>query len=68
MSLPGLNNPNAPQGMPAEKPKSDVYTVMLIVALMAVGAAVALLCNEMGKYDWDYKAQSIQRPAPMPRQ
>jgi hypothetical protein len=32
---------------------------------LAVGSAIALLCNEMSKYDWDFKAQSIQRPAPM---
>ena len=66
MSLPGLNNPNAPQGMSAEKPKSDVYTVMLVIALLAIFSAIALLCSEMGKYEWDFKAQSIQRPAPMP--
>jgi len=65
MSLPGLSNQNAPQGIPSEKPKSDVYTVMVLIALLAVGAAIALLCNEMSKYDWDLKAQSIQRPAPM---
>jgi hypothetical protein len=65
MSLPGLNNPNA-QGMPTEKPKSDVYTVMLVIALLAIFSAIALLGSEMGKYEWDFKAQSIQRPAPMP--
>ncbi len=66
MSLPGLNNPGGPQGMPSEKPKSDVYTVMLLIALMAVGAAIALLCSEMSKYEWDYKASSIQRPPALP--
>jgi hypothetical protein len=53
--------------MPSEKPKSDVYTVMLLIALLAVGAAIALLCSEMSKYDWDWKAQSIPRPAAAPR-
>jgi hypothetical protein len=52
--------------MPSEKPKSDVYTVMLIISLLAIGSAIALLCNEMSKYQWDYKAQSVQRPPPMP--
>jgi len=67
MSVPGLNNQNSPQGMPVEKPKSDVYTVMLLIALMAIGSAIALLCSEMSKYEWDWKAQSIQRPAAAPR-
>jgi hypothetical protein len=53
--------------MSSEKPKSDVYTVMLVIALLAVGAAIALLCSEMSKYDWDWKAQSIQRPAAAPK-
>ena len=66
MSLPGLSNQNAPQGISSEKPKSDVYTVMVLIALLAVGSAIGLLCNEMNKYDWDLKAQSIQRPPPMP--
>jgi hypothetical protein len=52
--------------MPSEKPKSDVYTIMLLIALLAVGAAIALLCSEMNKYEWDYKAQTIQRPAALP--
>jgi hypothetical protein len=67
MSLPGLNNPGAPQGLPSEKPKSDVYTMLLMIALLAIGAGIAMLCNEMNKYEWDPKAQSIQKPAPMPR-
>lgn len=66
MSLPGLSNQGAQQGIPSEKPKSDVYTVMLIISLLAVGAAIGLLCNEMNKYDWDMNAQSVQRPPPMP--
>ena len=32
MSLPGLSNQNAPQGIPTEKPKSDVYTVIVLIA------------------------------------
>ena len=44
MSLPGLSNQNGPQGIPTEKPRSDVYTVMVLIALLAVGAAIALLC------------------------
>jgi hypothetical protein len=67
MSQPGfpsnLSNPVAQQrGMAVEKPKSDVYTVMLIIALLAIGAAIGLLCSEMSKYDWDIKAQSVPRP------
>ncbi len=61
-----IDSPNAPQGIPGEKPKSDIYTVMLLIALLAVGAAIALLCSEMSKYEWDYKAQTIQRPAAIP--
>jgi hypothetical protein len=52
--------------MPAEKPRSDVYTVMLVISLLAVFAAIGLLSLEMDKYGWDIKAQSIQRPPPIP--
>ena len=66
MSQPGfpsnLSNQSQQRGVVVEKPKSDVYTVMLIIALLAIGAAIGLLCSEMSKYDWDIKAQSVPRP------
>lgn len=68
MSQPGFPTglPNQQQqqqrGVAVEKPKSDVYTVMLIIALLSILAGIGLLCSEMSKYDWDFKAQGIQRP------
>ena len=41
--FPGLGNQSPQQqGVAVEKPKSDVYTVMLLIALLAIGIAIAL--------------------------
>jgi len=59
--FPGLGNQSPQQqGVAVEKPKSDVYTVMLLIALLAIGAAIALLASELDKYNW------ITNPAPPP--
>jgi len=60
MSQHGLPGSNNQQGMVVEKPKSDVYTVMLFIALAAVLAAIGLLSSELNKYEWDTNAQKVK--------
>jgi len=38
--------------------KFNVYTVMLGLSFLAVGAAIALLSLELARYDWDIKAKT----------
>jgi hypothetical protein len=45
----------------------DVYTVMLAIALLAIVLAVVLLSMELGRYNWDIKAQSAPRAAAVGR-
>jgi hypothetical protein len=41
----------------------NVYTVMLILSLLAIVIACIFLSMEMAAYDWDYKASDV--PAAM---
>jgi hypothetical protein len=40
-----------------EKPKADIYTVMLILAFVAIVIACACLYGEMKAYDMNFKAR-----------
>jgi len=41
-----------------EKPRFNVYTMMLILAFAAICAACFCLNAELNLYEWDIKAQS----------
>lgn len=43
-------------GVVVAKPKSDVYTTMLIVSFIAIVTGIILLVLEMKRYDFDIKA------------
>ena len=45
-----------PQGVVVQKPKSDVYTTMLFLALIAIIIAILCLYLEMRSYNMDIKA------------
>jgi len=50
-------SPHIPQqGVVVQKPKSDVYTVMLIVSWLAIVISIAFLWVEMARYNYDYQA------------
>ncbi len=42
-------------GVSVPKPRSDIYTMMLFLSLLALGAAIALLCVEMSRFNWELK-------------
>ena len=53
-------------GIPVPKPKPDIYTVLLGLALTAILIAIICLVLELGRYNWDYKATNVRfAPAPM---
>jgi hypothetical protein len=39
-----------------EKPRANVYTVMLAISLIALMIGCYCLAQEMAQYDWDFKA------------
>lgn len=47
---------NPQQGVVVKKPKSDVYTTMLILSFIAIVTGIILLVLEMRRYDFDIKA------------
>ncbi|HVX63585.1 MAG TPA: hypothetical protein VHC19_23385 [Pirellulales bacterium] len=54
MSLPDSTDPG--RGLVVQKPKANVYTVLLGIALVAVLMSILFLCLEMSRYNWDIKA------------
>ena len=54
MSLPDLTDPN--RGLAVHKPKADIYTWLLLVALVALILACTFLAMELNRYNWDFKA------------
>ncbi len=45
-------SPAAPQ---YRKPRADVYTVLLVLALLALIAGILCLWGENAEYEWKYK-------------
>jgi hypothetical protein len=43
-----------------QKPKANVYTMMMILSLIAIGVACFCLNAEMNEYRWDMKAKTVK--------
>ncbi|HEY1068788.1 MAG TPA: hypothetical protein VGE52_21880 [Pirellulales bacterium] len=57
MSQPTYGDPNlAP---PPRKPVYDVYTTMLMLALLALILACVMLGLELNKYEWKFKQGDV---------
>jgi hypothetical protein len=50
------DNPSAPQQY--RKPKADLYTLMLVIALVAILIGILFLCLFNGAYDWKLTYQT----------
>lgn len=62
MSPPDLNDAN--RGVVVQKPKTDVYTWLLLVALFAIIMACVCLYIEFGvRYGGDMKATGASAPS-----
>ncbi|MDA7979939.1 MAG: hypothetical protein MPJ50_14315 [Pirellulales bacterium] len=51
------------QGVVVPKPKSDIYTAMLGLALLFVLIAIIMLAVVMNAYGWDYSAAETRLSA-----
>ena len=51
MSQPDLSSANPPRGVIVNKPKTSVYTVMLIISLVAMLTACLFLYLEYAEYN-----------------
>ena len=58
MSLPDLTDPN--RGLVVQKPRADIYTWLLLVALFALFLACTFLAMELNRYNWDLKASGAR--------
>jgi hypothetical protein len=47
----------AKRGVVVEKPKANIYTVLLALSFIAVVIACVFLSLEMSAYDWQFKAR-----------
>ncbi|HVU88345.1 MAG TPA: hypothetical protein VHD36_13575 [Pirellulales bacterium] len=55
-------------GIPVQKPRPDIYTVLLGLSLTAIIIAIIMLVLELGRYGWDYKAASVRLSMASPAQ
>lgn len=51
------------QGVYVKKPKADIYTALLFVALVALIIGIIMLVKEMDRYEWKFKADYALAPA-----
>ncbi len=49
--------PAAARGVVVEKPKADIYTVLIALSFVAVLIACIMLSLEMSQYDWEFTAR-----------
>jgi hypothetical protein len=57
MSRLGSQQPDAQRGVVVEKPKANIYTMLLILSLLAIIVGCICLAMEMKAYDWNFKAR-----------
>ena len=46
----------SPRGVYVERQRANIYTMMLVIALLAITVACACLWAEMNDYNWDVRA------------
>jgi hypothetical protein len=57
---PDLVSPQAPRTVVLQKPRANVYTALLALALVAIIIGCACLAAELNAYNWDFKAGAYQ--------
>jgi hypothetical protein len=65
-SSPADSSAKIPGGGPYGKPRADVYTALLAVALIAILAGILVLYFENEMYEWDHKGAptvSVDQPS-----
>jgi hypothetical protein len=62
VSLPDSSS-ERPQGILVRRPRTSIYTVLLLVALVALAFSCLLLVLEMAQYDFQWKPPANLRSA-----
>ncbi len=55
-----LAQPEPQNAVVVQKPRANIYTVMLALALTAIIIGCICLSAELNAYNWDYKAATYQ--------
>ena len=55
-----LAKPEPQRAVVIQKPRANVYTAMLALALVAIIIGCVCLMAELNAYNWDYKAAAFQ--------
>ena len=56
MSLPDSNLADGTRGVIVERPRANVYTVLLAISLVALVIGCLCMYGELTTYGWDVKA------------
>lgn len=59
-ALESAKLPSPARSVAVEKPRFNVYTMMLVVSLLAVMIGCLFLYGELSQYDFDHKAASAK--------
>ena len=62
MSLPDLSS-DRPRGVLVRKPQTTIYTVLLLIALVAIVLSCLLLVLELAQYGFQFKPPANLRAA-----
>lgn len=66
MSLPESNSEDQPRGILVRRQKSTIYTVLLLVVLLALAVSCLVLILEWAQYGFQYKPPANLRSATSP--
>jgi len=58
MSLPDSSSANVPGGVIVQRPRANVYTVLLAISLVAIVIGCLCMYGELSTYGFDFKATS----------
>ena len=47
----------ASRGVVVEKPRANIYTMLLLLSFVALAIGIACLAFEMQAYNWEFKAR-----------
>ena len=66
MSLPELNSEDQPRGILVRRQKSTIYTVLLLIVLLALVIGCVMMVLEWAQYGFQYKPPANLRSATSP--
>lgn len=61
MTVSSADSSDASRGVVVQKPKTDIYTAMLAISLVAIIVSIILLVIELGKFKWQFNAEDAKK-------